>query len=78
MYPLNKALFISLHNTKVTKSKSISSNYKLKQSFKISNKFIWENAIKQINIKTNYIKMPKNQHFQNRLQQKIGSFAYFI
>ena len=38
------------------------------------NKFLWENAIKQVNTQMNYIyyiKMQKkNQYFKNRFQQK--------
>jgi hypothetical protein len=44
------------------------------------NKFIWKNAIKQVNTQTNYIyyikmQQQKNQYFENGLQQKKGSFV---
>ena len=52
-------------------------NHNIHKSY---NKFIWKNAIKQVNTQTNYIQYikmqkKKNQYFENRLQQKKGSFV---
>jgi hypothetical protein len=52
-------------------------NHSMHKSY---NKFIWKNAIKQVNTQTNYIyyikmQQQKNQYFENGLQQKKGSFV---